>query len=114
MNKQYVFTAPDLEKCKRFGIKFDGLCQRISLWMMGVASGVSYASGGHFKVVLADRSKIIVETNSSTVLNNVTDHVEGYGFTCKPHIPNCPYCQGERELAGNGGYHCFFCGATTT
>lgn len=25
-------------------------------------------------------------------------------------IPNCPNCNGERELSGKGGYICFFCG----
>lgn len=24
--------------------------------------------------------------------------------------PNCPICHGERELNGNGGYICHFCG----
>ena len=82
MNKQYVFTAPDIETCNRFGIKFEGLCQRISLWMLGVAAGVSYVGGGHFKVVFVNRSTITVETDSSIILNNVKDHVESYGFTC--------------------------------
>ena len=82
MNKQYVFTAPDIETCNRFGIKFEGLSQRISLWIMGVAAGVSYVGGGHFKVVFVNRSTITVETDSSIILNNVKDHVEPYGFTC--------------------------------
>lgn len=25
-------------------------------------------------------------------------------------IPNCPLCNGERELNGTGGYSCHFCG----
>ena len=82
MNKQYIFSSPDLEKCKALGIKFEGLSQRISLWMMGVAAGVSYVGGGHFKVVQSIPSQIIVETDSSIILNNVKDHVEPYGFTC--------------------------------
>ena len=28
-------------------------------------------------------------------------------------IPNCPNCNGERELSGSGGYSCFFCGMET-
>ena len=31
----------------------------------------------------------------------------------KPVIPNCPNCNGERELSGTGGYTCFFCGMET-
>lgn len=28
-------------------------------------------------------------------------------------IPNCPVCNGERELNGLGGYVCYFCGTST-
>lgn len=28
----------------------------------------------------------------------------------KKEIPNCPFCNGERELDGLGNYVCYFCG----
>ena len=29
-------------------------------------------------------------------------------------IPNCPVCNGERELNGLGGFVCYFCGHQET
>ena len=83
MNKQYVFTSPDLEKCKAFGIKHEGLTKRIGMWMVGVSSGVSVASGFHFRVLETHAASIVVECDSTILLYRVQSFVEQYGFTTK-------------------------------
>ena len=81
MKQRVTFTLPTPEKCLALGIKFEGLKERMLLWLMGVAAGVSYCSGDHFQVVWSDKRTILVEGDSLTVLNSVQDSMEAYGFT---------------------------------
>ena len=82
MNKRYIFTAPTPDRCVSLGLKSERLTPNMVLWMLGVSAGVSYISGIHFKVVSACHPLIVVDTDSTVVLNNVKDHVESYRFTC--------------------------------
>jgi len=81
--KRFKFTAPTPERCIELGIKFEGLQTRTQLWLMGVASGVAYISGNHFNLCFANRRNFLVDTDSMTVLNNVKDWLEAYGYTCE-------------------------------
>ena len=82
MKRRITFTAPSPEKCKAFGIKHDGLTKRIGMWMVGVSSGVSFASGFHFRVLETHAASIVVECDSAIMLYRVQSFVEQYGFTC--------------------------------
>ena len=87
MNKRFQFEVPSPERCNELGIKHEGLQNRTVVWLMGVSCGISYASGTHFSVILARPNTLTVETDSSTVINNVKDHLESYGFTVR-EVPN--------------------------
>lgn len=71
---------PTPERCQVLGVKFEGLHNRTLMWLTGVSCGISYVSGAHFAVILSPRSSFTVETDSSTILNNVKDRLEAYGF----------------------------------
>lgn len=114
--KRYKLTLPTPERCTALAIKFEGQEVRTRLWLMGLAYGVSLCPGtNRFNLSFTSNTKFYVETNSSMIINNVRDYLEPYGVTVAEQIPNCPICNGERELDGRPGiYYCGHCGMRTT
>ena len=108
------------ERCIELGLRFDGLATRTQMWLIGACHGVAFCKGKtRLNLFLANKQAFFVETNSQRMIEQVSDHVNQYGCTVTPvapPIPNCPACNGERELSGSvaGGFECHFCGLTTT
>lgn len=79
--KRYKFTMPTPERAKALGVKYENLGIRTQMWLMGVASGISYVNGDtHCNLSLAGKRDFIIETNSTVVINNIKDRLESYGF----------------------------------
>jgi hypothetical protein len=79
--KHYVVSAPDPEKCKAIGVKYEGLFDRFKMWLTGVGMGISYISGNHLTVLKVSEPKIRFACDSLTVVNNVKDAWEVCGFS---------------------------------
>ena len=127
MNKRYRIQLPTPENCKAKGLKFEGQETRTRLWLIGVAQGVQFAAEAcqamvdehevhvTFNVSFAAKTYFYVDCDSSIIMENVKAHLKQYGCTVEElnRIPNCPSCNGQRELDGNGKYLCCFCGLVT-
>ena len=86
--KRYRIQLPTKELCEAMGIKFDGQVIRTQLWLMGVASGVSYCSGtNRFNVSFVCKTYFYVDCNSSMIINNVRDYLEAYGVKVEELLP---------------------------
>lgn len=82
MLKRYKITLPTKELASALGIKFEGQSIRTQLWLMGVASGVSYCrSGATFNVTFTKLDMFYVDCNSQCIMQRVEDHLSSYG--CK-------------------------------
>jgi len=89
--KRYTITLPTPERCIELGIKSQGLATRTQLWLMGVASGVSYSGGvNKFNLFLVGKNSFDVECNSFMIINQVRDYLMAYGcITMEKVVPIC-------------------------
>lgn len=78
---KYKFTMPTPERCKELAIKREGLYTRMQLWLMGITAALSWVTSYRSNISFPNANTIVVEINSSTVINNITDRLEDYGFT---------------------------------
>jgi hypothetical protein len=85
--KRYKITMPTPEQCIASGLKFEGMNVRTHLWLMGVASGVSFVGGRdngfswEFNLIFAAKCWFTVETNSAEIIQQVEDYLRQYDCT---------------------------------
>ncbi len=90
--KRYRIQLPTSEQCKELGIKFEGQVMRTQLWLMGVASGVSFMSAHvpadceqiKFNLSFATTQCFYVDTNSDNLIAQVADYLKSYGVEIEP------------------------------
>ena len=96
--KRYKITLPTPERCTELGIKFEGLAIRTQMWLVGVCHGVAFTKTANlratdnirFNLFLTTKQSFSVETNSRSMIEQVSDHLHQYGCTVTPIAPEPP------------------------
>ena len=96
--KRYKITLPTPERCTELGIKFEGLAIRTQMWLVGVCHGVAFTKTANlratdnirFNLFLTTKQACSVETNSRSMIEQVSDHLHQYGCTVTPIAPEPP------------------------
>lgn len=82
MNIYYKITMPTPEKAQSLGIKLDGLCSRLGLWLSGIAFGLTAVDSNiEFKVLFLRKNDIIVQTDSIPLWHDILGHLETEGVS---------------------------------
>jgi hypothetical protein len=81
---KFKIYHPTPQRCVELGVKFEGLHNRILMWLLGVSFAVKY-SEKHFAVELVKPSFFVVESDSPTIMEDIVKHLSSNGFTVTTH-----------------------------